>query len=161
MNCRNCGAPLPELNDVQAVTCHYCSAMSLVDLDTPEGLQLVDAVGDFDCPGCRTPLTQARCCDVSIEACETCDGLLFPEGTFSIVVQGRRRGYRGPDMLPRPRDPKLPAVERACPGCGETMECHPYHGPGNAVIDFCAACSFVWLDSGELTAIERAPGSRK
>jgi Zn-finger nucleic acid-binding protein len=38
------------------------------------------------------------------------------------------------------------------------METHPYYGPGNVIIDSCAACDLVWLDFGELTQIVDAPG---
>jgi Zn-finger nucleic acid-binding protein len=40
------------------------------------------------------------------------------------------------------------------------MEVHPYYGPGSQVIDSCHRCRLVWIDSGELAAIEKAPGRR-
>jgi Zn-finger nucleic acid-binding protein len=40
------------------------------------------------------------------------------------------------------------------------MDVHPYYGPGSQVIDSCPHCRLVWLDAGELAAIERAPGRR-
>jgi Zn-finger nucleic acid-binding protein len=48
----------------------------------------------------------------------------------------------------------------ACPVCGERMEVHPYYGPGPAVIDSCSRCGLIWLDRGEMTVIETAPGRR-
>jgi Zn-finger nucleic acid-binding protein len=38
------------------------------------------------------------------------------------------------------------------------LETHPYYGPGNVVIDSCAACDVIWLDFGELKQIVDAPG---
>jgi Zn-finger nucleic acid-binding protein len=38
------------------------------------------------------------------------------------------------------------------------MDVHPYYGPGAVVLDSCARCTLIWLDHGEIAAIERAPG---
>ncbi|MEZ5361359.1 MAG: hypothetical protein R2748_03195 [Bryobacterales bacterium] len=39
------------------------------------------------------------------------------------------------------------------------MDVHPYHGPGNAIVDTCGDCLLVWLDHSELTVITTArPG---
>jgi Zn-finger nucleic acid-binding protein len=40
------------------------------------------------------------------------------------------------------------------------MEVHPYYGPGNVVVDSCCHCGLVWLDAGEISMIETAPGAR-
>ena len=33
-----------------------------------------------------------------------------------------------------------------------------YYGPGNIMMDSCAACDVVWLDYGELRQVIDAPG---
>jgi Zn-finger nucleic acid-binding protein len=38
------------------------------------------------------------------------------------------------------------------------MTTDPYSGPGNVVIDSCAACDLIWLDFGEMRQIVDAPG---
>jgi hypothetical protein len=35
------------------------------------------------------------------------------------------------------------------------METHAYGGGGNAVVDTCSRCDFIWLDAGELAIIGR------
>jgi Zn-finger nucleic acid-binding protein len=46
-----------------------------------------------------------------------------------------------------------------CPKCRGRFETYPHLGPGNVVIDNCVRCDLIWLDFGELRAIEQAPGS--
>ena len=49
------------------------------------------------------------------------------------------------------------ASSATCPQCGARMATHIYGGPGNLVIDNCAACRLNWLDYHELARIESAP----
>lgn len=163
MNCPHCGAVMVETSGAEGPFCIYCQSAAVLDepLTGTEGVQLRGEVGDFDCPVCRTPLTAAETCSRRVECCETCGGLLFPEGSFAAVVQDRRARYAGVDVIPQRLNPDRLQVARYCPSCYEPMECHPYYGPGNAVIDSCPDCNLIWLDAGELTQIERAPGRRR
>jgi hypothetical protein len=74
------------------------------------------------------------------------------------VIAERRAERTGPPAKPAPLDPEELERHIDCPTCGATMEVHPYYGPGNVVIDSCARCRLIWLDHGEIGAIERAPG---
>jgi Zn-finger nucleic acid-binding protein len=38
------------------------------------------------------------------------------------------------------------------------FQTYPHSGPGNVVIDNCAACDLIWLDFGEIRQIVDAPG---
>jgi Zn-finger nucleic acid-binding protein len=78
---------------------------------------------------------------------------------FGELVRMRRERAAGLGIQPPPLDQS--ELERVviCPLCGKKMETFPYYGPGNIVIDVCSGCQVVWLDSGELRAIESAPGS--
>ncbi|MDP1796329.1 MAG: zf-TFIIB domain-containing protein, partial [Planctomycetaceae bacterium] len=93
-------------------------------------------------------------------ACTECHGVLLSNHVFGAVVQQRRAGFQGAEPPPRPVDREQLHQTVPCPGCDKSMETHIYAGPGCQVIDSCAACHLVWIDSGELTAIERAPGRR-
>ena len=62
--------------------------------------------------------------------------------------------------MPVPLEPLELQRRVDCPRCHAPMDVHPYYGPGNTVIDSCRSCGLVWLDQGEITRIERAPGRR-
>ena len=103
----------------------------------------------------------ARANDYLVLLCQACRGLLVQSQVLAKVIEERRKGYTGPDAQPRPFNPLDLEVKIDCPGCQRKMDVHPYHGPGNSVIDSCGRCGFTFLDYGELSAIERAPGQRQ
>ena len=56
-----------------------------------------------------------------------------------------------------PPDPHALDRQIACPMCHQTMDTHPYCGPGNVILDSCEPCEVLWLDHGELRRIALAP----
>lgn len=112
------------------------------------------------CPHCEAALVRVRLEDHPAAACPECRGVMLTNAVFGTIVRERRAGYRGADFTPRPLDIEQLSDPVPCPGCARPMEVHPYYGPGNQIIDSCCRCGLVWIDAGELTAIERAPGRR-
>jgi Zn-finger nucleic acid-binding protein len=90
--------------------------------------------------------------------CAACRGVLLPRTIFAQVVHQRRAAARGPGSIAVPLDPAELRRTVTCPQCRQRMDVHPYYGPGNVIIDTCATCDAVWLDSGELGNIVDAPG---
>jgi len=90
--------------------------------------------------------------------CPQCQGLLLARGAFRTAVETRRAKALTP---PKPMT-KLNQAELNrrlnCSVCHQTMETHPYMGPGNIVIDTCSTCNLIWLDYGELGRVVDAPG---
>jgi Zn-finger nucleic acid-binding protein len=162
--CSNCGAPLDGRVLHGRLSCSFCGSQhNLPEAGAGADADRVLALGvasQHSCPRCGVPLQQGLMDEQRVEHCADCNGVLLPRETFAAVVSHRRARYRGPDAVPRPLDGR--ELERivGCPGCGERMEVHPYYGPGPAVIDSCSRCALVWLDRGEMTVIETAPGRR-
>ena len=162
MNCHNCGAPLELVSTSGTAQCAYCESHRVLPRDghVLGGVTLLGSPTDVDCPACGDQLVSAVIDDEPVRACPSCFGVAIRQSAFGQLVTSRRANYRGADAPAQP----LNAVElqhsRECPHCRETMEVHPYYGPGCTVIDSCRRCGVVWLDPGELTAIERAPGRR-
>lgn len=96
----------------------------------------------------------------AIEYCPHCRGLLVASDVLAVVVRKRRAAFRGPPDDPLPLNAHEFRRRVQCPQCRGAMEVHPDYGPGNSIIDSCQRCRLVWLESGELSAIERAPGLR-
>jgi hypothetical protein len=79
---------------------------------------------------------------------------------FAAIVRKRRARHSGTDGESSPLNPEELKRLIRCPICHARMDVHPHYGPGAVVIDSCSRCRVVWLDQGELAAIERAPGLR-
>lgn len=162
MNCSKCGSPLLLQPFADRVRCEYCGAVErIVDQETgfDRLVWSVDST-DRDCPRCECPLVEVTIDGNRAAACPECHGVLCSNPVFGAVVQQRRAGFRGAESPPRPVDREQLHEAAPCPGCDRRMETHIYAGPGCQVIDTCADCHLVWVDTGELTAIERAPGRR-
>ncbi len=145
------------------LACGYCQTFHFpMELeDSADRITPLYERGDVACPVCCEQLVAGAFDKVRIVYCHRCRGVLIPNEVFAQVVRDRRHQYTGADASPVPIDPHQYERRLDCPLCQGQMEVHPYHGPGNAVIDSCAACHLLWLDHGELAVIERAPGQRK
>lgn len=163
MNCQSCGGPVHETTGRSRMVCTYCGSINL-----PHGKEMsVDRVrptgnmSEIACPACATQLEMAFVDDLLVEYCSNCSGILLERESFMSAAWGRRSVYQGAEETPLPIRSEELRERRSCPRCQQVMDCHPYYGPGNAVIDSCHRCDLVWLDAGELTTIERAPGQRQ
>jgi Zn-finger nucleic acid-binding protein len=165
MNCPNCGARMRFVDQRRHLVCEYCATIQFLDhcaADPTAGPDRVRVLGPQEqlaCSVCGVLLTVGVIERCQVLYCTTCRGVLSDRGTFADIVRRRRRTFEGPRDAPRPLDPTELRREIACPKCSGRMDVHPYYGPGSVVIDTCARCGAVWLDLGELGAIERAPGA--
>lgn len=159
--------------------CPFCGAHRWPESSRDGALILGEATG-MKCPLCPGPLVTARLERAEISLCGLCHGFLIASRDLAATVESRRMDR---ELEPRPpmgetdevespwlpgsealraRIPAAPITEAArrrriaCPKCRQTMEAHPYLGPGAVLIDRCAECGLVWMDPGELTRIERA-----
>jgi len=163
MNCENCGAPMRPVEGRHYLACGYCHTFHFpteLDASADRITPLFEPAG-VECPVCSEPLHLGTLEATRALYCDRCRGILIPNEAFGQVVQYRRSQYGGADASPTPIDTRQYERRLKCPQCSGRMEVHPYHGPGNVVIDSCAACRLIWLDHGELGAIERAPGRRR
>lgn len=160
MNCRSCGAPMTLFREQGYFFCQYCSSFHFPSA-SPDGVRLLgEAPEGITCPVCHVPLLLATL-DNRYQGyqCEKCRGLLLDRRSFSLTVQSRRARLSGSLVPPRPFNrEELGRRRLRCPICERTMETHPYHGPGNSIIDTCGHCNLIWLDHGELEEIAPAPG---
>lgn len=157
VRCENCGASMELLPGREAFTCEYCGSFAFPK-PTSDGVVALGEEGELDCPICSTRLATASAAEVRVLYCTNCRGLLAQQEAFSAIVRLLRAQASGEPAPIRPVDRDQLDRETQCPGCGRTMETHPYYGPGNVVIDNCPSCALVWLDCGELAAIRDAPG---
>lgn len=136
--------------------CEYCASFWFPP-ESDEGVRTVHEPVDHRCPVCVEPLVAGTIEDSPVGYCTKCRGILARSRDFYQIVKTRRAKAAGPFAPERPVDRTELSRMLACPECKESMDVHPYLGPGNAVIDTCGNCLFVWLDHSELSVIVSAP----
>lgn len=161
MNCKNCGGLTAPDATGTILRCRFCTSIHFAGNDGgPDGLVLTGPESETACPrGCGT-LVGGHVNGRPVIGCPTCRGLLMGTPAFGMLIADRRKAWKGPELLPQRVDPESLHRAAECPGCGYRMDTHPYYGPGNCVVDSCGRCRLVWLDAGEVAAIEQAPGRR-
>jgi Zn-finger nucleic acid-binding protein len=145
-----------QLNpDRGCFVCPYCAGEWVPEANF-EGVRVMGP-SDADCPLCKTKLSQARLLSYGLLYCEVCQGTLVPMDDLVPLTDDLRASRNTPSYVGRPPDPKDLDRRILCPTCHQTMDAHPYGGPGNVNIDTCETCSVHWLDRGELRRIALAP----
>jgi len=145
-----------QLNvDRGCYVCPYCES-EFVPQANIDGVRIMSP-SDSDCPLCKTKLAQARLLEYGLLYCETCKGMLLPMGDLEPISEDLRASRGMPAYTGLPPDPHALDRQIACPMCHQTMDTHPYCGPGNVILDSCEPCEVLWLDRGELRRIALAP----
>ncbi len=129
----------------------------------PASIDRVNPLGDIApvaCPKCHGEMESATVDESVVILCKSCQGLLIQSQVFAEIVSSRRTQFTGVEATPCPLDQRQLGIKINCPSCAQKMDVHPYHGPGNVVIDSCAKCWLTFLDYSELSSIEKAPGRR-
>lgn len=166
MNCEICQRKMVGADPNQASVCDLCAESNEeVARQSIDRMVLTDAETEFVCCDCIGSRLQIGELDgEQVLGCDRCKGLLLPRRTFASLIGRRRARHHGPDEQP-PFDPNTDAPltgssRRDCPMCRSMLDSFFYAGPGRVAIDTCCQCEAVWLDNGEITRIERAPGQR-
>lgn len=114
------------------------------------------------CPIDRTDLVRRRYeGDITIDLCPTCRGAWLDPGELEAIEEAHERDHV--EELARMADLGYNAYELAqqksgrtlrCPGCDAEMEAREYARCSQVMIDVCPEDHGIWLDRGELEALE-------
>lgn len=114
------------------------------------------------CPHDDGPLTkQTYEAGIEIDQCSACGGMWLNNDELESIQSASERDYSAeikelPNLVDQAYAMALakskPAVK--CPGCGDEMERCEHGGCSQVMIDNCPKCGGVWLDDGELKALE-------
>lgn len=97
---------------------------------------------------------------IEIDSCGKCGGIFLDAGELEKIQETVERDYKNA----RPADDVSEAIEAArnsqrgpisCPKCAGEMLARPYGMGSPIVIDVCEAGCGIWLDKGELEALEQ------
>lgn len=154
MNCPGCGAAMRVAGNRNYFHCSHCGRFEFPQ-ETGDGIVALGEKSTKNCPVCRVALEKALIEGADVRYCQACRGFLCAIDAFGRIV-GKRRALHGPhEQIAEPFDPEELNRLLRCPGCNGRMAAHPYFGGGNAVVDTCEHCGWIWLDAGELAIIER------
>jgi len=109
------------------------------------------------CPRDGTHLAQQRYeAQVTVDVCPTCAGMWLDDGELEAIQESHERDYRRD--LDTMADAVGPIADHApgarCPKCNTPLEAREYAHCSKIQIDVCPEGHGLWLDGGELRAIE-------
>jgi len=99
--------------------------------------------------------------DVEVDSCSHCGGIWLDVGELEAIQSIRENDYR--DQIGAEADTLRQAAELACqreapalscPHCAVELARREYGFTSQILVDVCPSCSGVWLDPGELQALE-------
>ena len=99
--------------------------------------------------------------DVEIDRCPKCNGIYLDQGELKKIQEVEDVDYSGKLGGGINREARKFNMERqldeqklSCPKCNNKMEKQVHSEDSMIVVDICPSCHGLWLDKGELTALE-------
>jgi Zn-finger nucleic acid-binding protein len=87
----------------------------------------------------------------SAHSCPKCRGFWVSDAQLQQIETEEKARLIEFRRIP---SPEAQAVPLNCPGCGKPMEKHTSTRDAKVIIDACGTCHQVWLDGGEIDAIQ-------
>ncbi len=112
----------------------------------------------MNCPRCATLLNTVECTEpsapVEVDVCMECEGIWFDEGELDKLEQIVEPQFVEIRQLP---SKELQEMALVCPSCPTTeiMEKKRHDRDEQVIYDECSNCKGIWLDGGELRAIQQ------
>ena len=119
----------------------------------------------MNCPTDKSALERRELMGVEVDACGSCGGVWLEAGELRELQTAYKAAHA--DEAPPPTDEAdavIGAYElaeqqardpRDCPRCGDGMEQVEYAYTSQVMVDRCVHGHGLWLDAGELTALEQ------
>ena len=112
----------------------------------------------MNCPRCKTTLNTEKVRDIntSFEAdvCNSCGGTWFDKGELSQIDK-----LVEPTLFEIRKIPNVKEQQEAlsCPSCNnlQVLEKAEHPRDHKVIMDYCPSCKGIWLDKGELEAIQK------
>lgn len=116
----------------------------------------------MECPQDHTSLREANYeAEIRVDQCPKCGGIWLDSGELEAIQTTHEKQYA--DELVKMADLggeafslalAKQAPEVACPKCEKLLDRREYGYCSQILIDHCPSCGGIWLDKGELQALE-------
>lgn len=107
----------------------------------------------MQCPSCDAPLSQSRYEGQFLRQCSGCSGYLVEQNNLKIIERKREVNVPAVAAGTTTREPGEEFI-LLCPKCQVTMKKFRYGKQPPVTVDQCHRCHALWLDAGELEAIQ-------
>jgi len=101
----------------------------------------------MNCPKCTSVLREMRLEEVDFDYCLSCKGIWFDKDEMAAMAEMAAD-------LPKV-DPHATKTNFVCPRCGKGLEEMKFMAGAELRIDRCPGCHGIWLDKGEMKAVEK------
>lgn len=154
MQCEHCGGCVPPGFVGEQRRCDFCEAFRCQKLlrNASARIKILCKTTGIACPGCDQDLRFGKLSKMKVLHCAGCDGLLMTRGALRETIRRRRSQDTQPGLAPQAVVGTPFQRSAICPQCTRTLELHPYHGPGQALIEACDHCDLVWFEPAETRA---------
>lgn len=111
----------------------------------------------MNCPRCKSPLSIESLKNLQtpmeIDVCTSCGGKWFDFGELKKLDNIIDPTFLEIRKIPKKSEQLEPLY---CPSCSShpKLEKVEHHRDSNVIFDYCSSCKGVWLDKGELEAIQ-------
>ena len=112
----------------------------------------------MDCPRCKTPLSIEQLNELrvyfEIDTCKNCCGIWFDKGELSKIEKVIEPTFIEIKRIPEESE-QLEVLY--CPSCSNHPRLEKAEHPRDrkVIFDYCPLCNGIWLDKGELEAIQK------
>ena len=112
----------------------------------------------MNCPRCFSPLVRKPVRDFEVvyfvDHCEKCGGSWFHNDQLSAIEKTIEPTFIEIRNIP-PAEEQVKTL--SCPSCGPGNALQKAEHPRDrkVIFDYCPSCKGIWLDSGELEAIQK------
>ena len=112
----------------------------------------------MNCPRCKTELKSEQIIEynssIEVDICPTYNGIWFDKDELSKIDQIIEPTFFEIRKIPSKKEQNIPLN---CPSCNnlQLMRKSDHPRDKHVIIDFCPSCKGIWLDKGELEAIQK------
>ncbi len=112
----------------------------------------------MNCPRCKTSFSVETLKDVNtsfdIDVCTNCGGTWFDKGELSKIDHLIEPTFFEIRRIPNKSEQQKPLY---CPSCSNHPRLEKAEHPRDkkVIFDYCNSCKGIWLDKGELEAIQK------
>ncbi len=110
------------------------------------------------CPRCNSLLAEKTINDLSgsiqVDTCPSCNGTWFDKGELDQIENLVELSIIEIRNIPKKQ---LQLEKLKCPACNlhPTLSKHEHKRDKKVIFDYCDVCNGIWLDKGELEAIQK------
>lgn len=115
----------------------------------------------MNCPNCNHPLVRIRYAEVNVFQCNQCRGHLVENHRVKTIERKRDKDIAALAGEIGASDGADTIHKIRCPRCRNRMDKKLVKASRKFSVDECRNCDYVWLDGGELAAIQVAFSARE